>query len=298
MADKEPSRSPESTASIQDLRWPTYIPMALCLGLVSWLYWPTFIVWYKSWMAKESYYSHGILIPAISLFLVWLNKKRLNVIPLGSDWVGYLVMLVAIVGIVFSTLVTSLTIAGLTFPLLLAGMVMVLLGRDLARQLAFPIGYLYFMCTLPGTILAIVSFRIQVLSTIGATYLLRALAFDVSREGTTIVMPNLPVFVGPACSGFRMSVTLVAITVLFLYITEGSRWGRLTLFLSTFPLAVFVNAVRIALVSIVGEYQGSDAMQFFHDNIAPYIEIVMAFGLLLLIARLVKCLKLNSVLTV
>ena len=293
---KELTEASEGAITIQDLRWPAYVPIAACLSLVTWLFRPVFIMWYKSWMMKESYYSHGILIPAISLFLIWLNKKKLKTIPIGSCLPGYLVILAAIIVIIFSTLVNSLTITGLTFPLLLAGMVMVVLGRHLARQLAFPIGYLYFMCTLPGTILTIVSFRIQMLSTMGATLLLKALTFDASREGTMIIMPNLPVYVGPACSGFRMSVTLVAITVLLLYITEGSRWGRAALFFSTLPVAVFVNSVRIALVSIVGEYQGSESMQFFHDNIAPYIEIVMAFALLILIARLVKCLKFNSIL--
>ena len=283
--------------TIRDLRWPAYIPIAVCVGLVGWIYGPTFHMWYTQWMAKESYYSHGILIPAISGFLIWLNKKNLKPIPIGHFWPGYLVVLVALIGVITSTLATAGTVTGLTFPLLLGGLTMVMLGVQMARQLAFPIGYLYFMCPLPSFLLTMISFKIQMMSTIGAAILLKALQFDVYREGATIIMPNLPVYVGPACSGFRMSVTLIAITTLFLYITDGPRWGRVVLFFSTFPLAVFVNSVRIALVSIVGEYQGSEAMRFFHDNIAPYIEIVMAFGLLILIAKLVKCLKFNSMLS-
>lgn len=296
MADEEPNRVSQGKISILDLRWPAYIPIALCLILVSLLYWPTFTMWYKQWMMKESYYSHGILIPPISGFLIWLNRKNLKTVPIRSYLPGYLLVLIALTGVVFSTWANAGTMTGLTFPLLLIGLVMVLLGCDMTRQLAFPVGYLYFMCTLPTFLLTMISFRIQMLSTAGATLLLKALTFDVYREGATIIMPNLPVYVGAACSGFRMSVTLVAITVLFLYITEGPRWGRVLLFFSTLPLAVFVNSVRIALVSIVGEYRGSESMQFFHDNVAPYIEIVMAFSLLLLIGRLVKCLKFNSML--
>jgi exosortase len=282
--------------TIRDLRWPAYIPIAVCVGLVGWIYGPTFHMWYVQWMAKESYYSHGILIPAISLFLIWLNKKNLRSIPIASYAPGYIVTSAAIVGIVLAGWAHANTVVGLTFPVLLGGLVMVLFGRQMARQLAFPIGYLYFMCVLPAFIITMLSFRIQMLSTAVATFMLRAMNFDAYREGTMIIMPNLPVYVGAACSGFRMTVTLIAITALFLYITEGPRLGRAILLLSTLPLAVLVNSIRIALVSIVGEYQGSDAMRFFHDNVAPYVEIVMAFALLILIAWLVKCLKFNSVL--
>ena len=297
MHQNESREVSKDAITIRDLRWPAYIPIAVCVGLVGWIYGPTFHMWYGQWMAKESYYSHGILIPAISLFLIWLNKKNLRNIPIASYAPGYIITLAAIVGIVFAGWADANTMVGLTFPVLLGGLVMVLFGRQMARQLAFPIGYLYFMCVLPSFLLTMISFKIQMMSTIGAAVLLKALQFDVYREGTMIIMPNLPVYVGAACSGFRMTVTLVAITVLFLYITEGSRLGRGILFLSTLPLAVLVNSTRIALVSIVGEYQGSEAMQFFHDNIAPYIEIVMAFGLLILIAKLVRCLNFNSMLS-
>ena len=296
MSGKEGNKVSEGTISIQDLRWQAYVPTALCLLLVGLLYWPTFTWWYGDWMNKESYYSHGILIPPISLFIIWLQKQRLKSIPLRPDALGFAIVLLGLVCTLVATLASARTVIGLPFPLVLFGMVLVLFGRQMARQLAFPIGYLYFMCVLPAFLITMLSFRIQMLSTAGATLMLRALSFDAYREGAMIIMPNLPVYVGAACSGFKMSVTLVAITTLFLYVTEGPRWGRVVLLVSTLPLAVFVNSVRIALVSIVGEYSGSGPMQFFHDNVAPYIEIVMAFALLLLIGRLVKCLKFNSML--
>lgn len=287
----------ENTISLKDLRLPAYIPIGLCLLLLGWLYWPTFDWWYSEWNKKESYYSHGILIPPITLFLIWMQRQRLKSIPLRPDALGFPIILLTLICSFVALLASAQTMIGLPFPIVLIGVVMVIFGRPMARQLAFPIGYLYFMCVLPSFIITILSFRIQMISTAFATVMLKAIGFDAYREGAMIIMPNLPVYVGAACSGFKMTITLIAITTLFLYVTEGPRWGRAVLFFSTIPLAVFVNSIRIALVSIVGEYSGSEPMQFFHDNVAPYIEIVMAFALLLLIGRLVKCLKFNSILT-
>ena len=210
---------------------------------------------------------------------------------------GYPILILALIAAVAAVAASAWSVNGLTFPMVVAGMALIFLGRAIAMELAFPIGFLYFMCVLPTFLLTMLSFRIQMLSTAGATLILRIITFDAYRQGATIILPNVTVLIGSPCSGFRMSITLLALSVLFLFFTQGPRWGRVFLLAATIPLAVFVNSIRIAMVAIVGELMGSDAMHAFHDHAAGLIEIVLAFALLLLLARLVKCLNFNSMLT-
>jgi len=50
------------------------------------------------------------------------------------------------------------------------------------------------------------------------------------------------------CSGFKTLIGLLAFSAAFSYVVEGPIRKRWLLFLSSAPLAVLVNAVRIALI--------------------------------------------------
>ena len=290
-------RSVESSGvtTLKNLRWPDIVPMAIVVGLVLWMHQRVFHYWYVEWMKKESYYSHAILVPFISAFIVWLKRKQILDTPLKPDRIGYLLILPCLVVFLFMTWAGGSSLQGLAFPILLFGIVLALCGRAMARQLRFPIAYLFFMAVLPGDVLTKLSFRIQMISTIGATGILRMLGFDAVREGAAINLPNIEVMVGAPCSGFRMLISLFAFAFLLAYLKEGPRWGRVTMVVVTLPLSVVLNSLRIMMIALVGEFMGSEAMHSFHDY-SGYIVLALAFVLLSLVARLVKCQKFSSML--
>lgn len=282
--------------TIRDFKLSTYLPIAIGTILFGWLYMPVFSAWYEGWMVKESYYSHGPLVPVISLFVVWLKRKQLKDILIKPSAWGYAFLIPCLLMVVLLTRAGGTSIQGFVFPIILFGLVLLFFGGKMARELLFPIGYLYFMIVLPGFILANASFRIQMISTQGATELLRLLSFDVTREGQFIYMPNVEMQVAAACSGFRLLIALFALAAFFIYLTEGPWWGKAALIVLTLPLSAVMNSIRIAMVALVGNYMGSEAMVVFHDTYAGPIMLVMSFTALFYLARLVKCQKFNSTL--
>ena len=288
------STPPEGT-TIRGIRWDTWILIGLCLVCLGLLYAHTFVYWYRVWMMKESYYSHGILVPFISGFLIYLKRKRLAAICIEPSTQGYLILIPALMAAVLAVLSGAESAPGLTFPVVLGAAVVILMGRAMVKELAFPIGYLYFMCVLPGFILVMVSFRIQVLSTMLGAAILNALQFHAERSGTMIALPNIEVMVGAPCSGFRLLISLFAFSVLFAYVKEGPWWGKAILISATLPLSVALNGIRVALIAIVGEYMGSEAMHSFHDY-SGYLILILAFVLLSLLARFAKCRNFSSML--
>lgn len=283
----------QESATIRDIPKLAYVPIALCLVLVGWLYMPTFTWWWGEWWKKESYYSHGVLIPPIAVFLLWLKTSYLKETPIRPYALGYLVVVLALAGAVVATLASARTMVGMTLPLLLGGMVLVLFGRAMARQSGFSIAYLYFMCVLPSFLLTVLSFRIQMLSTMGGTMLLRLLGFDAYREGAMITLPNAEVLVGAPCSGFRFLISLFAFSILLAHLLEGSLWRRLSLVVVTLPLSLLVNSIRITFIAIVGEFMGTDAMVKFHDHYAGPIEMALGFAMFLFFAWLIGCRSFN-----
>jgi exosortase len=279
----------------RDLGWPNILPMAVAVGLLLWLYWPIFNSWYVEWMKKESYYSHAVLVPFISAFIVWLKREDILNAPIRPSALGYLMILPGLAVFTVMSWAGGYSLQGLVFPMILGGFVLVFFGRHMARLLRFPVGYLFFMAVLPGDVLTKLSFRIQMISTVGATWMLNVVGLDATREGARINLPNIEVMVGAPCSGFRMLISLFAFAVLLAYLKEGPMWGRASMVIVTLPLSVILNAFRVFMIAMVGEYFGSDAMRTFHDS-SGYIVLALAFVVLSFFARLVKCQKFNSIL--
>ena len=277
------------------MKLPDIIPVAVCVVLSLWLYWPVFQSWHGQWMKKDSEYSHAILVPFIAGFIVWLRRRQQLATPINPSALGYAFVIPSLIVYLVMSWAGANNAQGMFFPLLVWGTVLALLGRPIAMLVRFPAAYLFFMCTLPGDVLTKVSFRIQIISTIGATMLLNALGFQADRAGNFISLPNVEVEVAGACSGFRMLISLFAFAVLIAYLKEGPLWGRLSLVAVTLPLSVVLNSLRIMMVAMVGNYWGTEVMQEFHDY-SGYIVLGMAFVILTLLARLFKCAKFNSTL--
>ena len=291
----ESATSAQGDVRFRDLRWPAIVPMVAAIGLLLWLYKPIFHMWYAEWMKEESYYSHAVLVPFISAFVVWLKRKQILDTPISPSALGYLMIVPCLAVFIVMTWAGGYSIQGLVLPVILGGLVLVFLGRRMAKVLRFPVGYLFFMAVLPGDVLTKLSFRIQMISTVGATWILNLIGLDAVREGAQINLPNIEVMVGAPCSGFRMLISLFAFAVLLAYMKEGPMWGRASMVIVTLPLSVILNSLRVFMIAMVGEYWGSDVMRSFHDY-SGYIVLALAFVVLSLFARLVKCRKFNSIL--
>ena len=256
--------------------------------MLCYIYWRPVEWWWGKWWEEESYYSHGILVPLMSAFLIWFDWGRIKRIPVEPTAWG----LALILPMVFVDFVAHRgaipSIAGLTMPIVLTGVSLMLFGRKATWAMLFPILFLFFMCVPPTTFLAKFSFKIQMLSTTLATHGLNLMTLDAVQEGTRIRLPNIEVMVGAPCSGFRMLIALLAFTTFFAYMKVGPLWGRLSLVAMVIPLSLLANSVRVLMIAVVGEFMGEDAMHSFHDY-SGYIVLVITFAILIQLAKVVKC---------
>ncbi|OGX15227.1 MAG: hypothetical protein A2166_00355 [Omnitrophica WOR_2 bacterium RBG_13_41_10] len=59
------------------MNYRSIIKLAILCLLTIFAYFPTLIWMVSRWTEKDTYYSHGILVPFISGFIVWLKRKEL-----------------------------------------------------------------------------------------------------------------------------------------------------------------------------------------------------------------------------
>jgi exosortase len=163
----------------------------------------------------------------------------------------------------------------------ITGLVLYLLGWQHLRVTAFPIGFLLFMIPLPAIILNTVTFPLQLLAAKVATFSLQVVNLPVYREGNIIFLPRTTLEIIEACSGLRSLVSLVALAVVFAYLTQRHTWKLVVLVASSVPIALIANAFRIWGTGVLVHFYGSKVAEGFYHSFAGWSVFVVAFGLLL-----------------
>ena len=76
----------------------------------------------------------------------------------------------------------------------------------------------------------------------------------VYRQGFEFRLPQLAIIVAPECSGIRSCISMLILSLLAGYLLLKTHWKRLALVLVAIPVMIFKNAVRIATLSLLGNY--------------------------------------------
>jgi exosortase len=242
----------------------------------------------ERWSRRDTYYSHGFLVPFISLFIVWLKRDRLSKIkpkPTNLGWLffasGILIHTVSAIWEVYFT-------SGFSLILTISGLVLLFLGKEFLRELMFPISFLLFMIPLPEVAIANISFRLKIFAAQISTFLVNKLGIPAIREGSIIRTAHSYLVVEDPCSGIRSLIALIALGALMAYFSNISKVKKAILFVSSIPIAVGTNVIRITTLCLVSEMYGPKlATGWFHDTMGVVV-FVIAFLALSLVAKLLE----------
>jgi exosortase len=106
------------------------------------------------------------------------------------------------------------------------------------------------------------------------------IGIPVLREGNMMILANTSLEVAEACSGIRSLISLLALAVVFAYLSQKETWKRIILVLSTFPIAIIANAARVSGTGILAHHYGDKVAQGFFHGFSGWILFVVAFGCL------------------
>jgi exosortase len=182
----------------------------------------------------------------------------------------------------------ELTAMRVSFVLTLIGLQLLLLGREVFRILMFPMLFLFFMVPLPQSFVNVVAFPLQLIAADFAVETLHLLHIPALREGNIIHLADTQLFVAEACAGLRSLMALGTLAVVFAYFFRKNPIERVIIVASTIPIAIFVNAFRVALTGFLAHRMGSAAAQGLIHQTEGFFTFGLAFGLLLVEAWLLS----------
>jgi len=263
-------------------KYPFWISCALVV-VVGILYYPVLIGLADDWW-NDPDYSHGLLVPFISLYFLWERRARLQKLSRRPDYRGLLVLFSGVALLTLGNAGSELFLMRISLIISISGLLISFLGFPTLKAMLFPIGFLFFMIPLPAIVFNAVAFPLQLFAAQTAAFCLQVVKIPVLREGNLIYLASSIMDVTEACSGIRSLMTLSALGTLFAYITQKTNLKRGLMMLSTIPIAIFSNAFRVTGTGLLAQYVGEEAAQGFYHTFTGWLVFVAAFFMLLFVA--------------
>jgi exosortase len=254
--------------------------VAVVLG---WAYWPTLAVFGDKWI-NDPQYSHGLLVPFFSAFLVWRVWKTQapTLKPMPILGCGLLAAMLGLRVVAGNLLFYQIDAAALLLSVVAA--VLAFGGLPLLKQTWPAIAFLVFMIPLPYELERNVGAPLKTAATVSSTFFLQTLGLPAIRDGNLILIDEVRLGVEDACSGLKMMVTFAAFSVGAALLIRRSRFEKLMLLLGIVPVAILTNVLRITATGVsfsVISHKGTQ--NFLHD---AYGYMMMLIGLALLALEL------------
>jgi exosortase D (VPLPA-CTERM-specific) len=235
-------------------------------------------------------YSHGYLIPFLAAYLFAIRAPALREATLAPSRWGLLLLVAAMVALLVGQLAALFIIQEYAFVLAVWALVLALVGSRGVRIIWASLAMLVFLIPLPFLVQQKLSGGLQFLSTDIAAAVLRAVGVPVFVEGNVIDMGVSKLQVVEACSGLRYLFPLLSFGLICAYVYRGPAWQRWAIFLSTIPVTIVMNSIRIAITGILYDNYGIGAgdsfLHFFEGWVIFCGCLAVLFLEMYLLARL------------
>jgi len=270
---------------------------AAAVGVVAfaWSYWPVLAGLAREWRHNEDY-SVGALVPPVALAVIWLKRQQLRQCRVKACWWGLALIAAGLAMRAYGLLYLYESAERYSVVPVVAGLVLLAAGWQVARSLAWVFALLALMVPLPGVAHNLLSGPLQTIATRGAVFGLEAIAVPAVREGNTILLGGtVPMGIAEACNGLRMLTAFVVVAATMGFLVPRPPWKRAFLVLSSVPIAVACNLVRLVVTGVLMLHLSSEAAEVFFHDVAGWammpLAVLLLLGELWLLDRLVSDVK-------
>ncbi|MGA3203260.1 MAG: exosortase/archaeosortase family protein [Bryobacteraceae bacterium] len=242
------------------------------------------LVW--QWSNDEDV-GHGFFVPVVAGYIVWQRREQLMALAWKPAWWGVALLVWGALQAYIGTLGAELFLQRSAFLISLVGMLLVLGGTALVREVAFPLLLLPFMIPIPTVVYNQITFPLQLFASRVAEILLSAIDIPVLREGNVLELASQKLSVAEACSGIRSLLSLSFLALVYAYFFDRKVWMRWALFFGVLPIAILANAGRVTITGILSERDPELARGFFHE-LEGFIIFAIALAMLFILHILIN----------
>lgn len=213
--------------------------LAAALAGMLWWYRETFMSLVDIWSRSDTY-AHGYLVAPISIWLIWRHREDLRQLPVAPSMLGVLAAGLAGFAWLLGELASVASVSQFALVGMMIALVWAVMGTPIARALAFPLGFLFFLVPFGEFLFPTMMDR----TTDFIIWGLRLSGVPVYAEGRSLVIPSGHWAVVEGCSGVRYLIASVVVGSLYAYLTYRSLRKRLIFIALSVALPVLANWLR------------------------------------------------------
>ena len=253
------------------------------------------LVWFA---ATSMLYSHVLLVPFVSGYLAWLNRRNVRgfskpdrrfavfawCVGMGllagywlAVWCGWPM-----------THQDGLAWTTFAFVCFFFGVCSLFAGRETLRAMRFPLCFLVFMVPFPTLVQNWLESFLQRGSALTAYGLFQLSGTPVFYNDLSFQLPGFALQVAPVCSGIHSSLVLFLTSLVAGHLFLRSPWKRGILALAVLPLGLLRNGFRIFVIGQLCIHIGPQMIHsaIHHDGGPVFFALAMVpFFLLLILLR-------------
>ena len=258
------------------------------------VFWNGIVFLGQTWATPE--YSHGPLIPLISLYLFLRELRDLpqeTVLAAAENpprrWIGIFFIALGLgLGIVGNvTKIPDVSTYGMI--IWTGGIVLTVFGWSQGRLHQLPVLHLIFMLALPGVIYWKMSIFLQGVSSQIGVAMVSAMGIPVYLNGNIIDLGVYKLHVAEACSGLRYLFPILSFSYLTAILYRGPYWHKVLLFVAAAPIAVLMNSFRVGVIGIMvnsfGIEYAEGFLHFFEGWVIFLLCIAILFAMAVVLQR-------------
>ena len=125
--------------------------------------------------------SHGVFVPFLSLYFLWLLRDKLKKIEPQFSYFGIILIVLGTIFPLFN--IGNFQINFLCFIVFLAGLFFTFFGRTFFKEISFPIFFLITMIPIPEHLYETLANYLRHISTGGSLKIISLLGISYFREG-------------------------------------------------------------------------------------------------------------------
>lgn len=289
--------APGNTNVDAGLTWGEIVPpaarvrIAVVTAFVVLAYWGQIRHTLVSRWISDGNWSHGWLIPLLSLYFLGTQREALARAVPRPSYVGAVVLALSLTLYFLSAwwfrmaYPQALSIVGA-----IAGVTLLLGGWSVLRVAWFPIAFLWFAIPLPHSMYVELTMPLRRLATVAAAALMPLFASGLHTEAQSVIIdytwPGVAqgtLNVEEACSGMRLMMAFMVLGVAMAYLFVRSWWQRAIMVATCIPIAVFCNTIRVTVTGLLYVHGRPDLSRGTPHQLLGIVTLGVALGLFSLI---------------
>jgi exosortase len=216
-------------------------------------------------------YSHTLLIPFISMVLMFLERKRIFARVRYGFRIGAILLFAGLIvngsagwGLNQLGAENSLSVRVLALVIFWIAGFIFCYGTEAARAGVFPLLFLLLAVPIPNLLVNAPLAAVRYGSTEVCSLIFNVAGVPFLRNGYEFALPTISIEVAKECSGIHSTLALFIVSLVAGHLFLTSLWKKVLLVLFVLPVVCITNGLRIAGLTLLSVYVDP---RFMHSNL-------------------------------